>query len=431
MKFFQWPFCLFLLLGSAYWGLSFAQTKPLIMRHADSLSVTGKGNSLLLHGHVHFVHDSIQFKTMRATWNRGNDIVLCDGKFVFTHPNGFIRAERGEYRKRVDFASATGNVVAEDSAKTYAFVGERLQYDRKNGILTMPNRPTLYQFSVKKDSSLDTLAVKAETIIYNQKNDFAEAFQNVILTQAEMKVTADTAYFDKKNHWISMKGRPTCTLENHELSGDTIFLRLSSDGKTPESILVIRNAHGVRTEAGTRFKPGTRTEAFGDTLFAAFDGKKLKHLYVNLNANGFFFEDDLPDYKNLMEGSRLDLFFDDGKMKRATITGNAQSTYYYVKKNRSVAGKNLAAGDTIHIEFDSKKNQVQKLKVRGGSASSSGRYIDLEGAAGRQKKSDGMSDSNRLKNKTVAAKGFENIESVHQETNFAKTENSEKGKQNE
>ena len=63
-----------------------------------------------------------------------------------------------------------------------------------------------------------------------------------------------------------------------------------------KSALVIRNAHGIQKEPPKKRKPGTHTEAFGDTLYAEFDGKKLSKLYVNLNAHGFFYEDDLPDY---------------------------------------------------------------------------------------------------------------------------------------
>ena len=65
-------------------------------------------------------------------------------------------------------------------------------------------------------------------------------------------------------------------------------------------------------------------------------------------------------------------------MERATISGSAQSTYFYVKKNRTVAGKNVALGDTIHIDFAPEKNQVKQLKVQGGKNPSSGRYINLE-----------------------------------------------------
>ena len=99
---------------------------------------------------------------------------------------------------------------------------------------------------------------------------------------------------------------------------------------------------------------------------------------MNLNAKGFFYETDLPDYRNLMDGDRLDLFFKMGKMDRAVVSGKAQSTYFYVKKDRTVSGKNEAAGDTINILFDAQKNAVKSLKLLGRSNLASGRYVDLE-----------------------------------------------------
>lgn len=370
----------FLLCLLLFVTIGFSQTKPLIMKHADSLAAMKRSGYLLLKGYVHFVHDSVQFKTMRATWNRNADIVQCEGDFLFTHPNGFIKAKSGIYQKRIEFASASGNVVAKDSLGEYAFFGERLQYDRIKKILTMPLRPVLHHYSKNKEKNgeIDTLSIKADWISYKQDDEFAEAFKNVVLEHNGMTVTCDTGYFNKKENWISMKGNPKCLLENHELSGDSIFLRLTPDGKGLKSALVIQNAHGIQKEPRKKRKPGTHTEAFGDTLYAEFDGKKLSRLYVNLNAHGFFFEDDLPEYKNLMEGARLDLSFKNGKMERATISGSAQSTYFYVKKNRTVAGKNVALGDTIHIDFAPEKNQVKQLKVQGEKNPSSGRYINLE-----------------------------------------------------
>ena len=89
-------------------------------------------------------------------------------------------------------------------------------------------------------------------------------------------------------------------------------------------------------------------------------------------------ETDLPDYRNLMDGDRLDLFFKMGKMDHAVVSGKAQSTYFYVKKDRTVSGKNEAAGDTINIIFDAQKNAVKSLKLLGRSNLASGRYVDLE-----------------------------------------------------
>ena len=355
-----------------------AQTSPLIMKHADSLAVARKRGTLLLQGRVHFVHDSVQFRTQRAFWNKDAETVQCGGGFLFTHPSGFIDAHNGVYQKKKGIATASGDVHAGDSATTYLFTGEYLEYDRENEILTMPQKPKLYQFEKTKNGKIDTVTISARRIIYNKKNAFAEAYGQVKVTQNDMVVTCDTGYFDRQNNWLSMKGHPTCDMKNYHLTGDSIFLVLDSAGKSLKSALVIRNAHGVQQEEAKRGAPGHVTEAFGDTLYAEFSKDKIERLYVNLNARGFFYEDDLKDYRNLMDGDRLDLYFNQGKMDKAVVSGKAQSTYFYVKKDRSVAGKNEATGDTIPILFDAQKNAVKSLRLLGGGTMASGRYIDME-----------------------------------------------------
>lgn len=402
----NWRRLLPLLLVALLATSAFAQSSPLIMKHADSLAVARKRGTLLLMGRVHFVHDSIQFRTQRAFWNKDAESVQCSGGFLFTHPSGYIQAQNGNYQKKNSIATASGDVHAGDSANSYLFTGEYLEYDREKEILTMPQKPKLYQYEKKKDGKTDTVTVSAMRIIYNKGNAFAEAYgdvritqndmvitgdtgffdrkndwlsmTNVRLTQNDMVVTCDTGFFDHKNNWLSMKGHPTCDMKNYHLTGDSIFLVLDSAGKSLESALVIRNAHGVQQEDPKKNAPGSVTEAFGDTLYAQFKNEKIERLYVNLNARGFFYETDLKEYRNLMDGDRLDLYFNQGKMDRAVVSGKAQSTYFYVKKDRSVSGKNEAAGDTIHILFDAQKNAVKSLRLLSGGAMASGRYIDME-----------------------------------------------------
>lgn len=357
---------------------AFAQSSPLIMKHADNLAVARKRGSLLLEGRVFFVHDSVQFRTQRATWNKDAEVVNCDGGFLFTHPSGFIQAKSGMYRKKQSLATAMGDVVAGDSASSYRFTGDFLEYDRENEILTMPQKPKLYQYEKRKDGGTDTLTIEANKIIYNKKASFAEAYKNVKVTQSDMVVTCDTGYFDRANSWLSLKGHPTFDMKNYHLTGDSIYLTIDENKKTLTSALVIRNAHGISKEDPKKNAPGNVTEAFGDTLFCEFKDNKIERLYVNLNAKGFFYETDLPDYRNLMDGNRLDMYFKKGKMDHAVVSGKAQSTYFYVKKDRTVSGKNEAAGDTINIVFDPLKNAVKTLRLLGRSTIASGRYVDLE-----------------------------------------------------
>ena len=357
---------------------TFAQSSPLILHHADNLEVARKRGTLLLMGNVHFVHDSIAFKTQRAFWNRNSETVECGGGFLFTHPSGFIRAKNGSYQRKDQVAIASGEVSAGDSAGSYLMAGQYLRYDRKEELLTMPMAPRLYQYEKLKDGKIDTVTISSRLLIFDRKKSFAQAYNDVKLTQKDLVVTCDTGYFDRKNNWLSMKGHPTCDMKNYHLTGDSIFLVLDETGKMLKSALVIRNAHGVQNEAPKRGNPGNVTEAFGDTLYCEFKKGKIERLYVNLNAKGFFYETDLKEYRNLMDGDRLDLYFKKGRMDHAVVSGKAQSTYFYVKKDRTVSGKNEAAGDTIHILFDAKKNSVKSLRLLGGKTNASGRYIDME-----------------------------------------------------
>jgi lipopolysaccharide export system protein LptA len=272
--------------------------------------------------------------------------------------------------------------------------GQYLKYDRKEDIVSIPSSPRLYQYEKLKNGNIDTVTIQSRSLIFDKKNGFAQAFDDVKLTQKDLVVTCDTGYFDRKNNWLSMKGHPTCDMKNYHLTGDSIFLVLDETGKMLKSALVIRNAHGIQNEEPKRGNPGSVTEAFGDTLYAEFSNEKIERLYVNLNARGFFYETDLKDYRNLMDGDRLDLYFNQGKMDRAVVSGKAQSTYFYVKKDRSVSGKNEATGDTIHILFDAQKNAVKSLKLLGAAAMASGRYIDME-------------KTERLKREAEAAKASE------------------------
>lgn len=393
---------LLLLLASTAFSSS-----PLIMKHADNLNVARTRGILNLQGSVFFVHDSIEFRTEYATWNKDAEMVTCNGGFLFTHPSGYIQAQEGIYQKKNSMATARGDVNAGDSAHTYAFKGEYLIYDREQEILTMPDRPKLFQFETHKDSSVDTVTIEARRIIFNKKESFAEAYKNVKLTQKDMIVTCDTGYFDRKNNWLSLTGHPTCDMKNYHLTGDSIFMVLDSSGKQLQSALVIRNAHGVQQEEDKRGTPGHVTEAFGDTLYAEFNDGKIERLYVNLNARGFFYENDLKEYRNLMDGDRLDLFFKKGKMDRAVVSGKAQSTYFFVKKDRTVAGKNEATGDTIHLLFDAQKNAVKSLRLLGGGTMASGRYVDMEKAA-RQKKAAELDSISKVAKDRIAKASAKN-----------------------
>jgi len=363
------------------WGLAIlffaasfasAQSKPLLMEHADSLSVDRARGYLVLKGDVRFKHDSVQFRTQQAFWNKSQDVVRCEGGFLFLHPKGSMKASTGEYRRKDQIADAMGSVVSRDSSGEGAYFGERMIYNRKTEFLDLVTAPRLERYTLDTvKHRTDTLRIVARHITYDRKLDLASAFGGVKVTRGDLIVTCDTGWFDKKNNKLTMVGKPKCVLKENQLTGDSMFIVM--DGEKLKSVRVIRNANGWQDEKPKNGDPLQHTRVMGDTIFAEFEGDKMKRIDVQVGARGEFWEEDLKNFVNKMSGQSLALAFQDGQMQDARVLGNAKSTYWYTEKNRKVSGRNEAMGDTIFVTFDSSK--VKRLRIHGNMAT--GVFYDL------------------------------------------------------
>ncbi|MCL2284198.1 MAG: hypothetical protein FWC26_12855 [Fibromonadales bacterium] len=348
-------------------------TMPLIMERADSLAAMRKAGYLFLQGNVKFKHDSINFRTERAHWNRNSDAVYSEGGFDFRYPRGSIMADRGNYTRKNSMAIAEGNAVARDSVGKGAFFGERIIYNRGMDFLEIPLKPLAHYYFVEK-GVLDTLAIRSKVMTYDQRAQIAVAADSVVITRKDVIITGDTGVYNQREGFLSLKGNPKCIMSDYTVTGDSMFVKLQNN--EVESVLVIKNAHGMQQTAAVRGKPAQHSEVFGDTLFLAVRNNKAQSLYVNIDAKGFFYEDDLPDHVNKMSGNRLDISFNAGQMKLAEVKGNASSLVFNVTPARKVDGKNESSGESIFISFDA--SQVSKIKVKGNLAS--GIYYDMSKA---------------------------------------------------
>jgi lipopolysaccharide export system protein LptA len=343
---------------------------PLVMERADSLAAMRKAGHLFLKGNVKFTHDSVEFKTERAHWDKNSDAVYSEDGFDFLYPRGSMKADRGNYTRKNSTAIAEGNAEARDSAGKGKFFGEKIIYNRGENLLEIPVQPLAHYYFEEK-GKLDTLAIRSKTMTYNQLEKLAIAANSVLITRRDLVITGDTAFYNQKEDFLSLKGNPKCIINDYTITGDSMFVKLQKN--EVEFILVIENAHGTQQTAATSGKPAQYSDVFGDTLFLAVKNNKAQSLYVNINAKGLFYEEDLPDYINKMNGSRMDISFDAGRMKLAEIKGNASSLLFSISNDREVEGKNESSGDTIFIAFDS--SHVSKVKVRGNLAS--GIYYDM------------------------------------------------------
>lgn len=362
------------------------KSKPLIMQHADSLAVSNNTGQFLLFGNVRFIHDSTTVFTNRAIWNRKKDIVNCYGGFKVFNPKIKMRSKSGSYDKKNNIAIAQGDAVVRDSANGIALFGEKLIYNRDKEIVILPSKPVIqrYYSSNNKKSQPDTLEIKARYMEYVDSTKIAKAINSVEVIRGDLLVTCDTAFFNRDSNLLYLYGNPICRMSKHMLKGD--FMRIELKEESLKSILVINNATGTQKSDGKKDMPGNYAEVHGDTLYAEFrSNDKMKVLKAsvaigeNKDANGFFYEDDLKEYVNEMQGVAVDINFDKrGNMKEAIIKGQAKSKYWYVTNERNVEGQNEAYGDSIIIRFDG--SQIDNLQIKGNVAS--GVFYEKEGSKG-------------------------------------------------
>ncbi|GHV16846.1 hypothetical protein AGMMS49938_17220 [Fibrobacterales bacterium] len=345
-------------------------TIPLIMEHADSLAAMRKAGNLLLQGKVRFRQDSVEFRTERARWDRNSDAVYADGGFDFRYPRGNIKADKGQYSRKTNIAIAEVNAVARDSSGKGEFFGEKIIYNRSTEFLEIPEKPLAHYYFNDK-GKLDTLKIRSRTMTYNQREQLAVAADSVLITKSGVVITGDSGFYNQKVGFLSLKGTPKCTMGDYVITGDSMFVKLQNN--EVESVLVIKNAHGMQETVAHNGMNAQHSEVFGDTLFLSVKNNKAQNLYVNVNAHGIFYERDLPEFINKMNGDRLDISFLSGNMRLAEIKGSASSLVYNITPTRKVDGRNESSGDTIFIAFDS--SQVSRIKVKGNLAS--GIYYDL------------------------------------------------------
>lgn len=348
-----------------------AQTRPLIMQHADTLTVNRSRGVMVLKGDVRFKHDSIAFNTGLAYWNKNRDVVTCENNFFFAHPQGTISARSGRYERKGQKAEAFGDVISRDSTGDAAFFGDRLLFDREKNFLDLPLRPVVHRYF--KDSLgqvVDTLKIVAQRITYDSEREVAEAMGKVTITKGKMVINCHHGIFDRQRNTLNLVGEPVCNIDGARIKGDSMFVELQNESL--KSVRVVRNATGEQQEefsnAPTRF-----TYVEGDTLFAYFQDEQIEQLFVSLQAKSKFWEKDLSNYVNTINGDKLELKFKQGELNFAQALGTAQSSYWYLDDQRVVSGRNDALGDSIFIKFDSTK--VANLRIIGNRAT--GKYTDL------------------------------------------------------
>lgn len=378
-----------------------AQTSPLVLKHADSMSFDRQIGKMSLYRDVYFTHDSLEFRTQRAKWNRRSDQVDFMGGFEFLHPKGQIKAKAGRYNRKKDFAQAWRGVFMRDSLGEITLRGDTLEYSRQTGIVEVWGHPVLHKFPNEEEISQalkkkqrsfikkrsfrrkkrektqkknlgnelgridDTLSIRALKLRLDQDSRDAFAWDSVVIDRGKMHVTCDSAIFQYKKGYLKLSGDPIAQVGSYSVRGRQ--MEIWFQGESLQKMKVTWDAFGAQSDSTSLRDDVQWTEVEGDSMEVVFSNDDVDYLTVNGSGEGRFYEESKKEFINKVNGQSLVIDFEKGQPQDAKVREEASTRYFYFKESGEFGGWNEARGDSMDIGF--RGSRLERIAIQGDLAS--------------------------------------------------------------
>ncbi|WP_255498622.1 OstA-like protein [Dysgonomonas sp. ZJ709] len=149
------------------------------------------------------------------------------------------------------------------------------------------------------------------------KVDYREikAYHGVRFYRSDMQGVCDSMQFNSKDSVLYLYRDPVLWNEQNQLSGDTIVVYMNDS--TIDYIHVKRYSFSIEKKDSLNYN-----QLKGRSLKAFFEGKKLRRIFVEGNAESIFYpqeKDGAMIGLNWLEGSYLEIFMNDGKMEKLKV----------------------------------------------------------------------------------------------------------------
>lgn len=294
-----------------------------------------------------------------------------------------IDADTLDYDKALKRAKADGHVIWRDTSAKTAILADHVLYEGLQNEMKASNdlgRP-MFISEIDGDSlfmkadTLRSIRVLKERVIYP---DF-QAIRKAKLAQSVADTVAiknDSLNRDKIENIKGELNRDSISADTIRLSvedsvqvgliQDTIYtgiidtldyfmgqnnVRLyKSDFQAICDSLVYSITDSIFTFFENPFVWSDSSQISGDTINIMMKDKKMDRLRVQNDATILSTNDYI--FFNQIQGRFMEGFFEENKMKRLDVDGNAQVLYYLTDDNRAYIGVNKTEASRISFEFD-------------------------------------------------------------------------------
>jgi lipopolysaccharide export system protein LptA len=340
---------------------------------------------------------SYNMKSEVATYSGG-------GKVVSTKNNNELVSQTGRYhspsnnftfRRKVTVKNKDYTVVSDtmlyntNTEISYFFgpttiTGKDLEIKCENGYFNSKTETCSFKKNARVKSKEQTLF--GDSIFYNGKEKWGEAFQNVIIVDnnSDLTIRGNYGRHEELNEisWVTGKSILEKTLENKDtlfIVADTLFAKKTG----PENRDIKAYHHVLLYSKDLQGKCDSLSLSESDSIMRMFynpvlwnDANQLTGTEINLHfkndsldflfvpENSFLANEVVPGYFNQIKGKSLNGQFVKNDLHEVKINGNGQLAYFSTEeKNKRTKLTGLNRTDCSNIRIGLKEKSIQKVTL--------------------------------------------------------------------
>ena len=274
-----------------------------------------------------------------------DSLISFSGPTKINYENAVIECQKGHLQNSTNIEIFDGLTILSDTTiinSNYLKSNNNINYFKDDISIKINNNTYIYGNSliqendistitsnsyVKLTSNSDSTIILGDTIIIDDKKEYAEIKNNIIISGNELNGKCEQLNFSSNYTKIKMTDKPVLWLKEVQVTGDEIDLYCLNNQL--DSIYIAQNPFIIAPEDSIDFYHQIK----GNSLEGNFVKNQID--YINIKGNGmmkyFYKKNTLIGINNVNSGN-IKLLFNKNSLQEVTCSQDIESNYMEVEK---------------------------------------------------------------------------------------------------
>lgn len=289
--------------------------------HSDTLQYSPQTRITTILGPSVVQSDSGTIYTNRGWYNTVTEesMLLNQSLVVNKQKNQFLTGDTIFFNRGKSLGEVYGHMILQDTVRKIILKGNRGHYDGSLKFAWASKMAQALEYSQK-----DTLYLHADTLQMTPEGKFnrLKAFRNARFFRKDIQGIGDSIQYSSKDSVMHLFREAVVWNDNHQVAGDTIHVYRKDS--VVDHMIVKRNAYIMDQIDSLKFN-----QIKGRTITAYMDGKQLRHVLVEGNAESIFYPQEKDASfigQNQTESGFLSIYFENKKVKKLKLWPQPKAT---------------------------------------------------------------------------------------------------------